>query len=89
MLQRGENITIKVIYEKRIGESGKLDIGLAYSMFFLGVLPLLAYPLQKYIPAYKDKGCERQRNLTIIFAVAGFTMGCVMSFAFPASALRM
>lgn len=58
---------------------------LAYSMFFLGVLPLLAYPLQKYIPAYKDKGREGQRNLAIIFAVAGFTTGCIMSFVFPAS----
>ena len=58
---------------------------LAYSMFFLGILPLLAYPLQKYIPAYKDKGREGQRNLAIIFAAAGFTLGCVMSFAFPAS----
>lgn len=51
-----------------------MDKGLAYSMFFLGVLPLLVYPLQKYIPAYKDKWRERQRNLTIIFAVARFTM---------------
>lgn len=58
---------------------------LAYSMFFLGVLPLLAYPLQKYIPVYKDKGREGQRNLAIIFAAAGFTIGCVMSFVFPAS----
>lgn len=58
---------------------------LAYSMFFLGVLPLLAYPLQKYIPVYKDKGREGQRNLAIIFAAAGFTLGCIASFVFPAS----
>lgn len=58
---------------------------LVYSMFFLGVLPLLAYPLQKYVPVYKDKGREGQRNLAIIFAVTGFTMGCIMSFVFPAS----
>lgn len=58
---------------------------LAYSMFFLGILPLLAYPLQKHIPAYKDKGREGQCNLAIIFAAAGFTMGCIMSFMFPAS----
>lgn len=58
---------------------------LAYSMFFLGILPLLAYPLQKFLPAYKDKGREGQRNLAIIFAAAGFTTGCIMSFVFPAS----
>lgn len=35
---------------------------LIYSLFFLGILPLLAYPLQKYIPGYKDKGREGQRS---------------------------
>ena len=56
-----------------------------YSLFFLGILPLLAYPLQKYIPVYKDKGREGQRNLAIIFAAVGFTLGCFISFIFPAS----
>lgn len=57
---------------------------LVYSVFFLGVLPLLAYPLQRYIPAYKDKGREGQRNLAILFAASGFTMGCIISFIIPA-----
>lgn len=56
-----------------------------YSFFFLGILPLLAYPLQPYIPGYKDKGREGQRNLAILFAVIGFTLGCIISFAFPSS----
>lgn len=56
-----------------------------YSLFFLGILPLLAYPLQKFIPVYKDKGREGQRNLAIIFAAVGFTLGCIISFILPAS----
>lgn len=53
---------------------------LAYSMLFLGVLPLLAYPLQKYIPVYKDKGREGQRNLAIILAAAAGMVLAVLVF---------
>lgn len=56
-----------------------------YSLFFLGLLPLSAYPLQKYIPGYRDRKREGQRSLAIIFAFAGFTLGCLISFAFPSS----
>lgn len=47
----------------------------ALSLFFLGVLPTLAYPMQKYIPSYKDKGRDGQRRLAMIFAVAGYILG--------------
>lgn len=47
------------------------------SILFLGLLPILAYPMQKYIPSYKDKGREGQRNLAIIFAVAGYVLGII------------
>lgn len=58
---------------------------MVYSLFFIGILPLLSYPLQKYIPGYKNKGREGQRNLAIIFAALGFTLGCILSFVFPTS----
>ena len=32
------------------------------SLFFLGFLPLLAYPLQKFIPFFKNEGRNGQRN---------------------------
>ncbi len=35
------------------------------SLFCLGVLPLLAYPIQKHIPSYKNKGRDGQRTLTL------------------------
>ncbi|MGN0295063.1 MAG: hypothetical protein ACI4D3_13775 [Lachnospiraceae bacterium] len=45
------------------------------SLFFLGILPILAYPMQKYIPAYKNKGRDGQRILAMIFAVVGYVLG--------------
>ena len=45
------------------------------SLFFLGILSLLAYPLQKYIPAYKNKGRDGQRSLAMLFAVSGYLLG--------------
>jgi len=53
-------------------------------IFFLGILPILSYPLQPFIPHYKDKGREGQRNLAIIFSVAGYILGCVLALIFNA-----
>lgn len=44
-------------------------------IFFLGILPILGYPLQKYIPYFKEKGREGQRSLAMIFSVAGYLLG--------------
>ncbi|MBQ9112496.1 MAG: hypothetical protein IJY08_02840 [Clostridia bacterium] len=49
----------------------------AIAMLFLGVLPLLAYPLQPFIPKFKDKGREGQRTLAMLFAVSGYILGCL------------
>lgn len=53
----------------------------AASVAFLTVLPLLGYPLQRFIPHFKNKGREGQRTLAMIFAVAGYVLGCVLAFA--------
>ncbi|MGN0315597.1 MAG: hypothetical protein ACI4EG_12545 [Fusicatenibacter sp.] len=45
------------------------------SLLFLGILPMMAYPLQKYIPPYKSKGRDGQRTLAMIFAVCGYILG--------------
>lgn len=45
------------------------------TVFFLVVLPLLAYPLQPFVKKYKDKGREGQRTLAMIFCVAGYIIG--------------
>lgn len=48
------------------------------AVFFLTVLPLLAYPLQPILPHYKDQGRAGQRKLAMLMAVAGYVAGAVM-----------
>ncbi len=57
----------------------------AYMLLFLGVLPLLAYPLQPYTPHFKGKGRDGQRTLAMIFAVAGYLLCLAVSFIASAS----
>ena len=59
-----------------------LNFGLA--IFFISVLPVLAYPLQGVIPGFKGKGREGQRNLAMIFSVAGYFLGCLSNFILKA-----
>lgn len=54
------------------------------ALFFLSILPTIAYPLQKYIPKYKDRGREGQRSLAMIFSFVGYLLGTVTAFAFAA-----
>ena len=57
------------------------DVGqLICGMFFLGILPILGYPLQKYIPYFKERGREGQRSLAMIFSVAGYLLGTFTVF---------
>lgn len=53
-------------------------------ILFIGVLPVLSYPLQRFIPYYKDKGRDGQRNLAIVFSVAGYIIGCLLALIFKA-----
>lgn len=52
-------------------------------ILFLAGLPTLAYPLQKHMPYFKDKGREGQRSLAMLFSFAGYLLGTIVSFAFP------
>ncbi len=53
-------------------------------VIFIAFFPVLAYPLQKYIPAYKDKGREGQRSLAIIFSFVGYSIAVIIAFVFKA-----
>lgn len=55
-------------------------------IFFLGLLPVLGYPLQKYIPFFQRKGREGQRSLAMLFSLAGYLLGTVIAFAANAPA---
>ena len=46
---------------------------------FLAGLPLLAYLLQKYIPHFKDKGRDGQRNLAMLFSFVGYLLGTLIT----------
>lgn len=53
-------------------------------IFCLTVLPILAYPLQRFIPPFKDKGRDGQRKLAIIFSFVGYLLGTIIVFIFNA-----
>ena len=53
-------------------------------LFFLSVLPVQGYPLQKYIPYFRDKGREGQRSLAMIFGASGYLLGLITAFAMQA-----
>ena len=54
------------------------------ALFFLCVLPTLAYPLQRFIPKYKDRGREGQRSLAMVFSFLGYLFGTLVALAFSA-----
>ncbi|NLG03160.1 MAG: hypothetical protein GX567_04950 [Clostridia bacterium] len=43
----------------------------------LAIVPVLAYPLQKYIKSYKDMGREGQRKLAFLFSVIGYGLSLI------------
>ncbi len=60
----------------------------SYMLFFLGILPLFAYPMQKVTPHFKDKGRDGQRTLAMIYAVAGYLL-CLATLCFTAPTADM
>ena len=48
-----------------------------WTLLFMSVLPLTAYPLQKVIPAFKNKGRSGQRTLAMIMANVGYILSIV------------
>lgn len=51
------------------------------SIFWLGIVPVLAYPMQKILPHWKQKGREGQRKLAFFFSMAGYSAAFVWSLA--------
>ena len=45
------------------------------AVLFIVIVPLAAYPLQKHLKNFKNKGREGQRNLAIVTAGAGYALG--------------
>ena len=64
-------------------EHGIRGLDLALSIVFLVILPVLAYPLQPFIPGFRDGGRKAQRKLAIVTALIGYICGIVYCFMFP------
>lgn len=52
-----------------------------YSIFFLTIVPILAYPLQKHLPYFQEQGRDGQRQLALIFAFLGCLGECLVNTA--------
>lgn len=57
-----------------------------YTLLFLTIFPMLAYPLQRHIPKFRDQGRDGQRRLAMLFAFLGYLFECVANMSFSASA---
>ncbi len=60
-------------------------LNLTLAIIFLVVLPILAYPLQPFVPFYKDKGRDGQRSLAMWMASAGYILGIITAIFLPVS----
>lgn len=50
-----------------------------YSLFFLTILPIMAYPLKRIIPVFKNQGRDGERKLAFILAVIGYVCGSIFA----------
>ncbi len=58
---------------------------LLWLLLLLGVVPVLAYPLQLLLPGWKAKGREGQRKLAFIMSIAGYTAAMAVGYGMHVS----
>lgn len=68
-------VTVFLVFPEYYGS----PLHLVGGLFFLSLLPTLAYPLQKYIPRFRDRGREGQRSLAMLFSFSGYLLGMALS----------
>jgi hypothetical protein len=76
-------ILLMLILILRPSEAGEL-YHILTGILCLTVLPLLAYPLQRFIPVFKDRGREGQRTLAMIFSCIGYVLVVATAYALNA-----
>ena len=54
-------------------------LDLALSIFFLAVVPVLAYPLQAIVPAFRPGGQKMKRRLAFILSIMGYIAAFTVS----------
>ena len=67
-------ILVLAVFAEGVFGSG---LEIAAMVFFLALIPLLAYPLSWLIPGVRRKGREGQRNLAFALTAAGYVLGWV------------
>ena len=50
-----------------------------FSLLFLAVVPVLAYPLQEIVPAFRPGGQKMKRKLAFILSIMGYVAAFVLS----------
>jgi hypothetical protein len=51
------------------------------SILFLTVLPISAYLLEHWLPAYKNRGRQGERKLAFVMCISGYVLGTAVSMA--------
>ena len=46
----------------------------AVTILLLGIVPALAYPLQRFVPAFRDQGRHGQRRFAFVMSLLGYTL---------------
>ena len=72
-------LVLTVYFTRREVFRGAADLALA--LVCLTALPLAAYPAQRFMPGYKDKGREGQRNLAMLFNAVGFSALAIYAYS--------
>ena len=52
---------------------------LVFSLLFLALVPVLAYPLQALVPAFRPGGQKMMRRLAFILSILGYTAALIVS----------
>ncbi len=60
-----------------------------WSLFFLGILPVLAYPICSIIPKLRAGGRNTERKLAVILSVSGYLFGFLKVMIFGGSSMEL
>lgn len=75
-------LTAFLLSDEIIENAGQFFI----SLFFLGIVPVLAYIVHALVPALRRRGRECQRNMAFAFTAVGYIAGIIYAFTAGVSA---
>lgn len=56
--------------------------------FILGIIPTLAYPIQRYFNIFQGDSRQAERKLAFIFSIAAYTLGALIAVVHPIPELQ-